>query len=81
MKRSKFGPRLKELRIKANLTQKELAKLAGFTHQAIAHWEQEIGQPKFFNVCKLADALQIPCDEFAKPAKTLFKKKRGRPVR
>ena len=56
---TKFGERLRELRLENNLSQDELAKAVGLTHTAIGLWEQNkrvanidavIAIAKFFGV-------------------------------
>lgn len=55
-----IGSRIKELRIKRNITQEELAKMIGVTKGAIANYENEISSPKIDLMYKLFDALD--CD-------------------
>lgn len=55
-----IGSRIKELRIKHNITQEELAKMIGVTKGAIANYENEVSSPKIDLMYKLFDALD--CD-------------------
>lgn len=55
-----IGSRIKELRIKHNITQEELAKKIGVTKGAIANYENGISSPKIDLMYKLFDALD--CD-------------------
>ena len=47
--------RIKELRLKAGLTQEQLAKEVEITRQAISHYEKASRQPKAEIAQKLAD--------------------------
>ena len=53
----KFSDRLKDLREKQNLTQKELGKLAGITERQIQKYEAGVARPRFAAAEKLAKAL------------------------
>lgn len=55
-----IGSRIKELRIKRNITQEELARQIGVTKGAIANYENEISSPKIDLMYKLFEALD--CD-------------------
>ena len=57
--KNNFAENLKQLRIEKNLSQRELAKLCGYSQPAIARWEANLQIPnidvaitfaKFFNV-------------------------------
>jgi DNA-binding XRE family transcriptional regulator len=61
----KFKDKLKELRLKAGLTQQELAKKAGMTLHSIRNHEQGIRLPSWPAVVRLAKALAVTTDEFA----------------
>src|SRR5262249_11022954 len=75
-----FAGRLKELRAKAGLTQKELADKARVTLRAVSHWEQGLRSPSWDAVQKLAAALEVPFTEFqGKPAKPAKQAGPGRP--
>ena len=46
---------LKEYRIKAGLTQKQVARLLGFTNEvSLCHWEQGKNIPNLINLFKLS---------------------------
>ena len=50
---------LKEYRLKAGLTQKEVCKKLGFTNTvALCHWEQGKNIPNLINVLKLSALFQ-----------------------
>ena len=55
-----IGSRIKELRIKNEITQEELAKIIGVTKGAIANYENGVSSPKIDLMYKLFDALN--CD-------------------
>jgi transcriptional regulator with XRE-family HTH domain len=76
-----FSSQLRALRLKAELTQEQLARMADVTGATVAKLETDEGQdPKWSTVCKLADALGISVQEFREeegiPPPP---KKRGRP--
>ncbi len=52
-----IGPRLKDLRLRAGLTQEELAKEAGVTQTTVARIERDAVQPEVTTIRKLAQAL------------------------
>ncbi len=54
---------LKHLRIKAGLTQKEIAQKLGLQQTAISAWEVGKSTPAPKNIKKLADILSVTTDE------------------
>lgn len=62
-----FGKILKELRIKAGMTQAELAAASGVSLGSVRNLEQGIRKPTWETVQKLARALKEPFDSFAEP--------------
>lgn len=66
-----FANRLKDLRIKANLSQAELAAKLGITQAAIGHWEsgaREGPSPdQFFRLCEV---LGVDCTDFKDPSES-----------
>lgn len=59
-----FGPRLKELREAAKLTQQALADRAGLTKAGISSLEQGRTQPHWATVIALCRALDVDCTVF-----------------
>ena len=59
---SVFYKRLKELRIKENLSQGKLAKNAGLTQPAINHWEQGKYTPNANAIITLANYFGVTTD-------------------
>ncbi len=55
-----IGSRIKELRIRQNMTQEELARIIGVTKGAVANYENEVSSPKSDLMYRLFDALE--CD-------------------
>jgi len=75
-----FGPRLKELRIAAGMTQKQLAEAAGLSQGSLANIEQGLREPAWGSVVALCQALGVKCDTFMEaPASTATPAGRGRP--
>ena len=58
---------LKELRARHNLTQEELARLAGLSPKTINYYEKDVNRLRgasFRNLEKLAEVLNVKIDEF-----------------
>ena len=53
------GERIKEARILAGMTQKELAAKLGIPYQGIGQWERDIRTPRVNTLEKIADALGV----------------------
>ena len=58
------GERIRELRIKAGITQKDLADRMGLPRQQINVWETGVRTPKIENLKRVADALGINGEEY-----------------
>lgn len=54
-----IGARIKEERLKRNLTQEELGKLIGVSKVAISHYERGEEQPKMEKLVKLSEVLNL----------------------
>ncbi len=55
-----FGEKVKELRVKNGLSQRELGeRMGGITQQTVAQYEKAIEQPKMSTVRKIAEALGV----------------------
>jgi transcriptional regulator with XRE-family HTH domain len=59
---SNFGERLRAIRENRELSQSDLARLAGMQPSAIAHFEADRRKPSFHNVRALAKALNVSAD-------------------
>ncbi|HHV61112.1 MAG TPA: helix-turn-helix transcriptional regulator [Firmicutes bacterium] len=57
-----FGERLKELRIKRNLRQEDIGKIAHVGKSTVSQWESGIHAPDLETVIKLANALNVTVD-------------------
>ena len=57
-----FGARLRKRREDRELSQSDLARIAGLQPSAIAHFEADRRKPSFDNVRALAQALKVPAD-------------------
>jgi transcriptional regulator with XRE-family HTH domain len=66
----RFAARLKELRLAAGMTQKQLAAKAGMTTAAISDFEQARYVPSWETVLKLKNALGVSCEEFDREPQT-----------
>ena len=51
------GERIKAARRKANLTQKELGKKLGISYQSVAQWENNLRNPKYETLQRIAQVL------------------------
>ncbi len=58
-----FGKRLQALRVKSNITQEQLADDVALTVESISNIERGIFGPKFENLEKIANSLNIPVKE------------------
>jgi transcriptional regulator with XRE-family HTH domain len=61
---SNFGLRLRQLREKAGLTQKELADRARLSQNGISQWEAGKREPAWSAVLALCHALGVDCRAF-----------------
>lgn len=59
---NKFGDRIKNLRIKANLTQAELAEKLGYTPQTISYWEAGSREPDLDSLSNLSALFGVSLD-------------------
>ncbi|AXY57290.1 helix-turn-helix domain-containing protein [Acinetobacter chinensis] len=57
-----IGSRIKDLRKKAKLTQKELAQMLGVSDAAVLYWEKDINTPKLEYLNIMAPALMTTID-------------------
>jgi transcriptional regulator with XRE-family HTH domain len=60
-----MGARIKELRQRRELSQAQLARLAGVPKGTLLQWEYGLRTPKLDAAAKLADALDVALDELA----------------
>lgn len=62
----KFGDKVRELRVKKELTQEELAKLVGVSKRTIAGWENDARYPKRRDLYdSLAKVFEVPTSYLA----------------
>ena len=59
---NKFSQRLKELRLKKGLTQKDIADLVHVNRVTYTNWEKGNREPSYENLVKLADLLEVSLD-------------------
>jgi len=59
---STFGERLKQVRIKKGLTQKEVAESTGLIRATLANWEIGRAEPDLESIKTLANFYSIPVD-------------------
>lgn len=76
-----FAERLRELRMAAGLTQKDLADRAGVALRTVSALEQGLYDATFPTVLSLAEALGTDCQAFTVPAGKLPAAYRGRPAK
>jgi transcriptional regulator with XRE-family HTH domain len=76
-----FGPRLKEMREAAGITQQELAERSGLTKAGIANLEQSRTRPYWETVVALCQALKVSCDVFMQPPTAKEPTGPGRPLK
>ena len=59
----KFGEKLKQARIRAELTQEAVAKKIGVSRQSLSNWENDRTYPDLASVLKLSDLYDLSLDE------------------
>lgn len=59
----KFGEKLKQARIKADLTQEAVAKKIGVSRQSLSNWENDRTYPDLASVLKLSDLYGLSLDD------------------
>lgn len=57
-----FGERLKDLRERANISQRYLANQIGTSQTVISNYERDITKPKFEHIVPLAKTLHVSTD-------------------
>ena len=57
-----FAEKLKRIRLKMNLTQKDIAKILGITRTAYANYEQGLREPNLLTLWKIADFFDVSVD-------------------
>lgn len=62
-----LGARIKTLRIKAGLTQEQLAKETGMSKTGVASWEQGVNQPSSANLAILQVVIGLQPDDSSQP--------------
>lgn len=60
---SVYGERIIELRKRKNMSQQELADLAGVSQTSIYQWEKGTRKPKVENMVKIAELLQVSIND------------------
>lgn len=66
-----IGPKIKNARVKANLTQEQVAEALGVSRQTISNWENEKTYPDIISVVKMSDLYQISLDHLLKEEKPM----------
>lgn len=66
-----LGERIKTLRQKLSMSQRELAMLMGVTPQAASKWEHGLSCPDIMLLYKLSRVLQISLDDLLAPEFTI----------
>ena len=68
-----IGRKLKEVRMKANLTQEQVAEELFVSRQTISNWENEKSYPDIISIIKLSDLYSISLDELLKGDQKMIK--------
>lgn len=69
----KIGDKLKEARLKNNMTQEEVAEKIFVSRQSISNWENNKTYPDIGNVIALSDLYEISLDELLKGSDSFMK--------
>jgi transcriptional regulator with XRE-family HTH domain len=78
MDASLFGPRLRELREGAGLSQGELAEKMGVRQVTVSAWEVGTRSPDLTMLVKLAEFFGVTVNDFLEPAKGRRPRRPGR---
>jgi len=70
----KLGEKIRKLRERKGLSQKELADLVGITQQAIASWESGKKKPRYDKLQRLAEIFKVPISYFLEEEKPKWDK-------
>lgn len=62
--RSNTGRIIKDLRIRAGMSQYDLAHYLGISRPAVSKWERELTLPSIFTLIDLSNIFGITIDEF-----------------
>lgn len=66
-----IGIKIKNARIKANLTQEQVAEFLGVSRQTISNWETEKTYPDIISVIKMSDLYHVSLDHLLKEEKPM----------
>ena len=66
-----IGMKIKNARIKANLTQEQVAEFLGVSRQTISNWETEKTYPDIVSVVKMSDLYHVSLDHLLKEEKPM----------
>ena len=69
-----IGPKIRELRLNAGLTQKNLADMLYVTYQAVSRWEKGDTEPSFDTLKKMCEVFNCSLDEIFEIDKSTFSK-------
>ncbi len=61
------GIQIAEARRRKNLTQEQLAELMEVTRQTVSRWEAGASYPEMEKIVRLADILEVSCDDLLRP--------------
>ncbi|MGG7214737.1 helix-turn-helix domain-containing protein [Clostridium nigeriense] len=67
-----IGKKLKNARIKSNLTQEQVAEKVLVSRQTISNWENEKSYPDIISVIKLSDLYSMSLDDLLKGDKKMI---------
>jgi transcriptional regulator with XRE-family HTH domain len=67
-----IGKKLKETRLKCNMTQEQVSEMLYVSRQTISNWENEKSYPDIVSIIKLSDLYSISLDELLKGDKKMI---------
>ena len=67
-----IGGKLKEFRMKSNLTQEQVAEELFVSRQTVSNWENEKSYPDIISIIKLSDLYSVSLDELLKGDKKMI---------
>jgi transcriptional regulator with XRE-family HTH domain len=74
-----YGPNIKSLRERDNLSQKELAEKLAVTPQAVSRWEQEAVEPSLGTLKKLSSLFNVSVDALLSDSPDRWKSEQSEP--
>lgn len=79
MNKTSLAARVRELRVRARLTQRGLSVLAGLRGRTVEDLERGRTWPRWDVMCAIAQTLEVPLDSLLEPPTSIERRPAGRP--